>query len=123
MAGIPVRSGNADLTASGTPVRKAVQVQWLRALSVAVLDRLLMLISGPRYPSLVVPLLGTSGEPLQSLAWMVSYFFLVQELILAFAATVLLLLVVTLAFLEWDLILSFDVIMLPLLSVPLFLLV
>ena len=27
MAGIPVRSGDADLTASGTPVRSAVQVQ------------------------------------------------------------------------------------------------
>ena len=43
---------------------------------------------------------------------MVSYFFLGQELILAFDAIVLLLLVVALAILEWELILAFDVIML-----------
>ena len=68
-----MRSGDADLTASGTAVRSTVQVQsslrendflWkrLRALCVAVLDRLLRLTSWPRCLSLVVPLPGTSAE-------------------------------------------------------------
>ena len=71
-------------------------ILWRRlwALCVAVLGMLLRLTSWPRRPSLVVPLLRTSAEPLQSLTWIVSYFFLVWGLIFAAAIMPLLVLVV-----------------------------